>query len=420
MTIESIVEAFKSNNPHVECTRIDNELTVSKPWGYDDCLLKIDEKDPRINFLSNIQIDTRFDAIIHISDQVVEFIFGFLDPNSESDSDIVTRKFTLQLDNNEYTCYYAEPTDALWFISYYHWRLPTDIQSVPQIKAFRDYKRLNELPASIKPNAERFFKDKIPINFFVKIEKGDVLETSLSSLTQSINFLMKYYDRDTPIIHMREEKCNILQKNLRYISDAKFPSSLSLNKVDDLLLQWMSKAYISSARQQFLFFYQILEYCSFYFLDKNVKDQIQKVIKEPTFVGCSYESLNKIIDIIKEDYSRNDESKIIHTVTECIDTTIVWSELHNDVEFFSKPINFVGGLEVGPMIHETRNQSKSNIKDIKDVLTAIVKVRNCIVHAREKRETIAIVPCNTNDMLLRKIIPVLQRIAEQVILYSRN
>lgn len=43
------------------------------------------------------------------------------------------------------------------------------------------------------------------------------------------------------------------------------------------------------------------------------------------------------------------------------------------------------------------------------------KIRNCIVHAREKRENKVILPTKQNDLLLFHYIPILDRMARQLV-----
>ena len=48
-----------------------------------------------------------------------------------------------------------------------------------------------------------------------------------------------------------------------------------------------------------------------------------------------------------------------------------------------------------------------------DLLT---KIRNVLVHAREKRESKGILPTRHNEAILRRYIPLIRRIAEQLAL----
>ena len=243
------------------------------------------------------------------------------------------------------------------------------------------------------------------------------ISIKLPQIASSINFLMRYYDRESPYILIRDEYCENNSKKMRYIPGVGFPNSLSIKRIDDIVLQWMEKACSSSIRQQFLFYYQILEYMSFYYLDKDTKFNIQKVVKNPTFLDCSDSSLNQIIDIIKSDASRNDDTKITSTITECIDADIIFKEIEHDIDFFRSPVVFEGGLELAPLVREKDLKPEKIASVIKDMMQVIVKIRNCIVHGREKREVISITPSSKNDELLRRIIPLLRRMAEQVVLY---
>lgn len=408
---------FKDSNNHVKVETKDNIVTISKPWGHDDCFLRFDVNDPDLMLLNNIVINPRFDAIIHRKERLIEFIFAFINPSDQVDKDLIGRKFTFYLDKNKYNCYYEEPTRVLWLIARNFVRLPSDIQTVSQLNAFKDYQQIDQLPESVRPHAKRYFSKRKPISFYVKLTKNEDISANLPQIASSINFLMRYYDRESPYIFIRDEPCERNSKKMRYIPGVGFPSSLSIKRIDDIVLQWMEKACSSSIRQQFLFYYQILEYMSFYYLDKDTKFNIQKVMKNPTFLDCSDSTLNQIIDIIKSDASRNDEAKITSTITECIDVDIIFKEIEHDIDFFRSPVVFEGGLELVPLVREKDLKPEKVASVIKDMMQVIVKIRNCIVHGREKREIISITPSSKNDELLRRIIPLLRRMAEHVILY---
>lgn len=410
--------AFKKNNSHVNVEEKDDIITVSKPWGHDDCILKITESDPQIKLLRDIIINPIFDAIIHKKTALIEFIYGFADPESNVEKDLLTRSFTAHIENNEYHCYYGQPSEALWFLAKNHWRLPNEYRTVPQLNAFKDFQRLEQLPESIRPNAIRFFERRTPLSFYVRSMKATVDNINLPTVAKSINFLMRYYDRETPYIEIREEICVNNCTTMRYAAASSFPGTLTLVNVDEIALQWMEKAAISSVRQRFLFYYQILEYVTFYYLDKDAKHNIQKIIKNPVFFECSDASINQIIDIIKNDHVKNDEKKMASTVADCADVEMIWREVENDHDFFHTSIEFDGGLVVHPLV-KIKDITKSTSETfIAELMQGLTKIRNCIVHAREKRETISINPSSRNDALIKRILPVIHRLAEHVILFS--
>ena len=94
----------------------------------------------------------------------------------------------------------------------------------------------------------------------------------------------------------------------------------------------------------------------------------------------------------------------------------IWKEIENDKEFFSNPQSFDGGFVLDAWISMDTTVDGFEKMWMPKVFDQLTKVRNCLVHAREKRENKVIMPSKSNDNRLKAILPVIARIAEQVAL----
>ena len=92
-------------------------------------------------------------------------------------------------------------------------------------------------------------------------------------------------------------------------------------------------------------------------------------------------------------------------------------ELENNVDYFSKTIEFDGGFTIEPIMKDSITgieQLPDNI--IKTIKENIVNIRNSLVHLREYRENKVIIPTDKNDNLLIPYIYLIRRIAEKIVI----
>jgi hypothetical protein len=118
------------------------------------------------------------------------------------------------------------------------------------------------------------------------------------------------------------------------------------------------------------------------------------------------------------DIRQSDEAKLSKIVeTRCF-PEVVWKELQQDLSYFSKKQEFDGGFNIEPFISADMTFESFSAMWIPKTPDTLRKIRNALVHGRESRLGASISPTEANEIKIRPWIPVIRRIAEQVIIFG--
>jgi hypothetical protein len=417
---EKALSQFMANNPgcSISFEKNTNSVVIENPWGADDLRLRVPMDDAAgMKDLNNLSLNPRFDAIYHLDQNMAEFVFGFLPPSDQLVKEYIDRKFAFHFDGQDYDCWFGTPTERLFRVAKFSDRLPADPSAtriVPQLGAFKDFQNLDKLP----PRVKEWFAERVARSFFVKpTSEKPIADAAL--FARHLNFMMRYYDRATPQIIIRELEVAALkeeQKPLRVL-EAEFPKALVMSPIDDIVLRLLDTARQSPPRFAFVYHYQILEYVSYYYLDEKIRRSVRRFLKDPAVVNCSDEKIAELIAIFS-DSTHGDEVKMIRVIEEHCDPRLIWKEVEHHKAFFSAEQVFDGGFVLAPLIAADTNAASWNAMWMPKTFHALDKVRNALVHAREKRELRVIFPTSANNRKVRYLAPVMQRIAEQLALKS--
>lgn len=415
---EVYLKDFIRNNSHAEVSVEDGNLIIDFPWARNDSRLRTNVTDQEfITAINKVSFNPKYDAIFHLAENMVEFIYAYIDPNSDEHKDLVNRKFTVHFGGEAYKCFFAEPTQTLSKIALSYERLPSDshVRSVPQIVPFRDGQELEQKNERVKG----YFKDKVPRCFFIQSDEpfdAIIFET----LCKQINFLMSYYDRKAPLIEINPDVDQELYENkkpIRY-SEGAFPNALIAHPIDDILMKLIDVARTSSSRFSFLYYYQVFEYAGYYYIDDNAKRQLRKFLKDPALINCGEEKVSELFTIFS-DLNHNDDVKMKKVIEEYCDPRVLWREINNDKEFFSEDHEFEGGFFIKALISADTTEDSWSKMWMPKLYDHLTKMRNSLVHARERRENKVILPSPQNNAKLRHYIPLIQRAAEQIALRTQ-
>lgn len=407
--------AFISQNPHCSVSVEGEHLLVQEPWGSDDARFKIPLTDIGIiDELNHVRFNPRFDAIFHDDSGIVEFLYGFLNPEDENIKAIIDRRFVAHFEGNAIECFFAEPTKRVFRFSKYFERLPSDTpnRSAQQLTPFRDVQKLDSLNDAIK----KYFVGKIPRNFFIK--SGEFSRNGrLDILARHINFLLSYYDRRSPtvVIHDADSTIELTTcKPIRHI-EGEFPKELVIQPIDEIILKLIEVARSSQPRFAFLYFYQVIEYAGYYYVDEGTKKALRNHLKDPALISCGEEKIEDLFSIFSE-INYSDDVKMRKVIEEHCDPSVIWKEIENDKEFFCTEHSFLGGFELKPLVSRDTTKAAWETMWMPKLFDQLTKIRNAIVHARERRENKVILPTMPNNKVLSHYIPVIQRVAEQIAL----
>jgi len=288
-------------------------------------------------------------------------------------------------------------------------------RSVPQIAAFRDAQRLDELPE----RAKRYFANKVARNFHIKSD-ACIRSVDLVGLMRHINFITDYYDRHFPEIVIRDDmaddKHGQAWSPLRYIDDSEFPAELSIGQIDEIVLQLISVARRAPSRQAFLYYYQVIEYAGHYFIDERARSQIRRFLRDPALVNCDEKKIGEFLSLFSTQANQGDEAKMRKVIEELVNPNLVWLEIQHDRDFFTSIQEFDGGFEMSALISKDMSADGWKNTWMPNLYDRLTKIRNSLVHARERRENKVILPSRRNNQKIARYEPVIARVAQQIAL----
>ncbi len=405
------LESFHTSNPALKARRTVDGFEIRNLWGLPELYLSFSDLDSLLSeALNHVRFDERFDAIIHEDKGEIEFVFAFLNPHEDDAKDYLNRSFDLSFMNRQYSCRFAAPTDRLFNIAKVFRRVPSENsqQRVPQLNAFRDWHRLAEMPERV----QKFFEGKEPRSFFISNLDAT---TNIPQLCRHVNRLCHYYDRHSPQIIIRESASELEETKVRpcrYLPNG-FPSKLAVRPVDDVILTLLEVGASSSPRNAYLYYYQVLEYAGYFYTDEKIKGRLRHILRDPAIVCCDDDTIAELFDALL-DHHHNDDIKIQRVIEENVNMRTVWIDVWNDHEFFATKTEFDGGFVADALLSKDTTEDAWATLAIPKLFKVLTQIRNVIVHAREKRENKVILPTDANAKRLRRFVPVMRRIAEEV------
>lgn len=405
------LEKFKKNNTCSEITEIDKYYYINKPWCDSSFKLKL-KKDKDWSLLSNLILPNELSAIFHKDENLYEFIFS---PIEETYA-VLSRTFSFNFQHQTFSTYFGKPTDICKQIAQSF--RETDNNSIidtnyRNLNKFRDFYNQDNLPSFVKD----FFKDKIPINFFIKGPFNKIENHIL--LFKYLNIYMQFFDRKSPGILIFD--LNTINENYKlpcYTSYNDFPKTISICNMGTTLADLITVANsTNNIRLKYIFYFQVLEYCAYYYMNDDLKRKMSNIIKNPDIIDESEKYTNKIIEEFKNYFKNNDDSsKLGKLIDEFCYVTDIENEIICNKEYFSKDIEFEGGFIIKKLFSpETKDKdilSSQNI--LKDIKNNIENIRNVLVHVRESRENKVIHPSVKNNNLIKPYLYILRRIAETI------
>lgn len=405
---------FIAQNGHAQIEHVDDKFVIKNLWSEEEINLVVEVSDTEIlELLNKIKIVPNYDAIFFIESNRIEFVLGFvLKEKLEIENHFSSRSFTLDFNKHSIKGQFKEPSEEFWSIAKIFKREPSAMpDAMRQMMPFTDYLK-DDLPERLA----KYFENRVPLNFHLEnISISE--EVDFEQLFRHINTLFHYYDRDSVLIMVRDDKISEneeKQKSLDLI-EGHFPSRLSVTKIDDIILRLLETARESSVRMKFLYYYQVIEYSSHTYIDEKVKTKLRKQLRDPSIVSCTDDKISELFSTII-DLNHHDDVKIRKVVEDYIDPELLWKEISLNKDFFSKTISFDGGFNLNSIISESTDLASWQSMWHPKLIDSLTKIRNCIVHARERREDKVILPSHANNKKLAFFTLIIERIAESIAL----
>ncbi len=339
---------FQRNSPQCKFRMDEGKFNIECVWSVSDVRFTFDpEEVDLLKDINNIAFRSRFDAIFHMDLNEVEFLYTYLIPDEEPMISYIDRIFTFTFLGDTFECGFREPSFRLFELAKRMRRLPSENGPVAvQLRAFKDVQRLDKLPE----RAKKYFANRVPRCFFVKTEKP-LLGFDWEQLARHINFHMQYYDRKTPIINIRhkEETTDIEKFSARRFLADSFPEAMATHKIDDFILQLTEVANYSSPRFAFIYYYQVIEYAGFYFVDEKAKKEIRQFLTDPAMVMCPDDRVSELLTVLS-DLQHSGDAKMCRVIDDYCDPRILRREIENDRVFVSSPVEFEGGFQLSSLV----------------------------------------------------------------------
>jgi hypothetical protein len=387
---------------------IENErVVIANPWEDDTIDIEVQLNDDHLVIaLNNILFPPQFSAIYHIDTCTFEFIYTVTSP----DNLMFIRKFDFIFKGLSYPCWYSVSSDRLLSIAAaIHLKTPTSYSDHRNLKIYKDFCHQNRLPKSLV----QFFNGKKPISFFVgPIKPGNSDE--ILEIARHINFYMYYFDRESPLIVIHKPNEEIWVD--KAVIQKHFPEKILASQIDTFMLDLWSGACRGSGRLAYIYYYQMLEYAAFYFVEEQVKLRIEKILKRPDILSSTDSCLSQVIDEVVE-YRQSDEVKLTAVIRRAVSSDKVWGVIEQYRDYFTKPQDFDGGYKIEPFIKDDWTAEDFERDWIPKVPDRLRQIRNALVHSRESRVGQVISPTKLNNKKLLPWVKLIEEISCQIAIY---
>lgn len=396
------ISNFIANNDCIKAENKEEQLVINNCWN-DSSFQFIFADSETIDYLENIVLPKELFAIFHKDKNLYEFIYLPLLEKYE-------REFSYIFCGNQFKLFFGEPTSVFESLIT-HFSL-SNLDEINE-RAYGLFRYSNYY--SIERNEG---KQLFPTNFFIEGDFSSLSYEKHIDFFRHVNFILSYYDRKSPTILLYNDEDSINDIKIPCKSKQEcFPSIVTTNSFDTTLLELMAAAKDTrSIRLKYIFYFQVLEYCSYYYIENSLRRRITNIIQSPDILNSEKYS-NKIIEIYSDYFKSNrDDKRMERLLVDLCTFDDIKDELSTNSKYFTTDLCFDGGFSVKRLfseITEIENPPQSIIPSIRKNIDAI---RNVLVHARESRENLEIKPTQKNSSLLKPYLYLLRRIAETIVI----
>ncbi len=396
---------LKERNPDLKIKKTDKGHLVTEAWK-DETISFLFPLRAKLTSLTRLVFPPELVAIHHEDDDALEFIYGPIEKRAPE----YARSFVFNYSGLAFECSFAPISPALRLLAKHFKPAKTETTS--------SYRNLRFLRDYIKDPSffGEFMKDAEIVSFFVKGPFTEI-DSDFVALAHSLNFYMRYFDRRTPtILVMSPEEPQKSHKQPCYLSKQGFPNAITAVDIDPTILEIFTVSReTESPRLSFIFYFQILEYCSYYYLNEKLQRKLVSTLRRPDVAANASEHVRTIIEDLKDALSQRDDSaKLENAITHCCSIDDVKHEIECNAEYFCKDVVFDGGLVIPKILKDKESIAKLSEADLVQIKRNIEKIRNVLVHLRESRENKVILPTRKNDTLIMPYLYCVRRLAEKV------
>ena len=400
---------FLERNPESRYSRDVSGCTIAKPWADESLKLVVPtDADKLIEAMNAIYLPPRFTALWHSDTKDLEIIWTSLPVPPE----FRERSFTFLFRGRTYRCEYGDASDRLILLSRF-----TRAVRPPGETGHRNMQSfwLFQAPEmAFQAGTGGMLPE--PTSFWIRNVDWD--ENAMVELAANLNFFMYYFDRKTPriLIHERPPEKEEVAVPVRFPFDS-FPPEISGRPIQRYLLGlWESSIVASDLFRRFVYSYQIVEYAAFYHIKRTALEKIRRVLLLPDLSCRPGRAANEILDAVV-DHGMTEDQRFEAIIRDLVDPALVWSEIEPNLPQFCSEVVFDGGLRLVPLARPEWSVEDFSTAGMPLFIGAIRKLRNGLVHARERRTSTFIAPTRANYEKLTPWLAPLQSAAMEVALY---
>ncbi|MFY0613095.1 MAG: hypothetical protein JXQ99_16310 [Hyphomicrobiaceae bacterium] len=411
-------EAFLTRNPTSKVglakTPSGEQMAIQTPWDDASLVLSIPEDDSSLKeALEHVLLPPRFTALWHADQKALEVIWTAFRPSTVS-RDLVGRMFQFIFEGQKFECKFGPASDRLMHIAKASRPVAPSETNHRNLSSFSMYSHEREMKDE-DPDHEFSPVLGEPTCFWISPVKWD--DDFMLSLAQHLNFYMRAYDSFSPaiVIHSPATANPKLKPQSRYLTGS-FPDSITSSSIDDTLLHFWDAAQEGDSARRFIYYYRILEYASFTFLEQATRTQVRRLLASPHGLNTTNQLSDQIVAAVQA--SKVDEYQRFEAlVRETLDPELLWVQIQRNTSVFCEETTFAGGFTIAPLISTNTELSDFCGNGITIFCSTIRKVRNALSHGRDQRTAAVISPTTANFEKLRQWLPLMSVAAGQAMLY---
>lgn len=379
---------------------------VLTPWGDASIVLTIpSEIDSFAECLNSLLLPDRLSAIWHRDTKELEVIWtAYRMPPSQKE--IVGRKFKFTFADVEHECEFGNSSDRLRVIAK---------QTIPIGISGTAFRNLHSFARYMDETEETKFDLEEPRSFWIRNVEWN--EDDVLSLLRNLNFYITYYDNRSPTVLIHNVRDNLgLKPRPRYVVE-RYPNTINTRTLDDTLLNFWDAAQVGDPARRFLYYYRIIEYASFFYLDLSARAAVKKILAAPNVLDDVSSMTEKVISAIGE--SKLDEyQRFGAVIRDNVNISVLWRELFANFDFYAKPTNFDGGFVLQGIVGPNCQQEDFEPRGHEVFTKAIRDIRNALSHGRDQKTGMVITPTVKNLNLLQPWVNLIAAAAGEVVLYK--
>ena len=420
-TLEDVrqrLNPFFERNPKSELTQMEMDdddkeaiFKIDKPWGDPTLMILVPGKEDNIyDTLNNIILPERLSAVWHQDSKDLEVVWTSF-PLKDDQKEIEGRKFTFKFNKRSFTCEFSKSSKKLMDIATFCFPITN-----PSETNFRNMQSFGTFARSRYRKSSKDYSDYKPLSFFIR--KASLSEKQLISLIESLNFYLSYYDTRSPRVLIHDVHGPVNPRT-RY-PHGSFPAVINGRQLDDTLASFWDAARQSNPMLRFIFFYRIIEYAAFHYLDVNVRAKLRKALANPS-IGHDLDRATKDVLSCLEGFRSDEVPRFNSLLQNSVNPSIVWKEIESNKSIFSEPFRFDGGFQLKtPIISKDETERTFIGGGIVKFADAIRQIRNVLVHGRDQNTSTAITPSPKNLRHLSAWGNAVAAAAAEVVLYGNN